>query len=490
MWGRRWKSTPTWWLPSEATLAFLLLRSKPVVQCNMPVSEAAPDDRREVADISRQTLLVISQVYVPDPASVGQHMADAAECLAKRGHRVRVLTSARGYESPDINYPRHEIRNGVEISRLRFSSFGKKTLIRRLFGQLLFLLQVIVKGITCRRLAGILVSTSPPMASLAGLVISWVRRVPITYWLMDLNPDQAVELGKVSKNGLLVRGLRWLNARVFARASDVVVLDRFMADRIRRQYRINGRLEILPPWPHNEALDDVPAAANPFRAEHNPDNRFVVMYSGNHSIASPVTTLVQAAVKMRDDRRFRFMFIGDGLGKREVDEAIKTEQLTNVTSLPYQPLESIRYSLSAADLHAVTLGNNMVGIIHPCKVYGAMAVGRPILLVGPRPSHAADLIDEFHIGRQVQHGDVGGAIAAIKEIAELPSKERFAMGQRARGAVQSQYSRQALCNAFCDVVERSLGGQRSVVTQPSTRTAPSAPVVVANAQSSRQEHCA
>lgn len=456
----------------------------------MAVSEAAPDDRREVADISRQTLLVISQVYVPDPASVGQHMADAAECLAKRGRRVRVLTSARGYETPDITYPRHEIRNGVEILRLPFSSFGKKTLVRRLFGQLLFLLQVVLRGITCRRLGGILVSTSPPMASLAALVISWVRRVPITYWLMDLNPDQAIELGKVSEKSLLAGGLRWLNARVFARASDVVVLDRFMADRIRRQYRINGRLEILPPWPHNDALDDVPAAANPFRAEHNPDNRFVVMYSGNHSMASPVTTLVQAAVKMRDDRRFRFMFIGDGIGKREVDEAIKTEQLTNVTSLPYQPLESIRYSLSAADLHAVALGNNMVGVIHPCKVYGAMAVGRPVLLVGPRPSHAADLIDAFQIGSQVQPGDVGGAIAAIKEIAELPSAERGAMGQRARAAVQSQYSKQALCNAFCDVVERSLGGQPSVVTQPSTRTAPSAPVVVTNDQSSRPERCA
>ena len=37
-------------------------------------------------------------------------------------------------------------------------------------------------------------------------------------------------------------------------------------------------------------------------------------------------------------------------------------------------LATLRESLSAADVHVVSLGADMVGIIHPCKVYGAMAV--------------------------------------------------------------------------------------------------------------------
>src|SRR4051794_22993066 len=135
-------------------------------------------------------ILVISQVYVPDPASVGQHMADVAEQLASRGHRVVVLTSASGYADPNIKYPRREIRSCVEVVRLPFSSFGKRTFAHRLIGQLLFLAQVIARGVTCRRLSGVLVSTSPPMAGFAALVIRLVRRVPFTYWLMDFNPDQ------------------------------------------------------------------------------------------------------------------------------------------------------------------------------------------------------------------------------------------------------------------------------------------------------------
>jgi colanic acid biosynthesis glycosyl transferase WcaI len=416
------------------------------------------------------SLLVISQVYVPDPASVGQHMADAAEAMAGRGYDVRVLASSRGYENSKVKYARKERRCGVDITRLPFSSFGKRTLAHRVLGQGLFLLQVIVRGLFARRLAGVLVSTSPPMASFAAVVIGFVRGVPITYWLMDMNPDQAIAMGKVSTKSPLVAAMRWLNRRVFARAANVVVLDRFMAERVHAQYGVHGRMEVVPPWPHvAAAMPDKetrrqgdkeqplsPPIENPFITEHGLAGKFVVMYSGNHSLASPVTTLVQAALQMQDDPRVVFMFIGGGLGKRAVDEAIESHRPANILSLPYQPLERLLYSLSAADLHIVTVGNGMVGIIHPCKIYGAMAVGRPVLLVGPRPSHAADLIERHKCGWRIDHGDVAGATAMLRQIASTPRAELAAMGERARDAACQHYSKERLCAEFCDIIERGM----------------------------------
>jgi glycosyltransferase involved in cell wall biosynthesis len=442
---------------------------------------------------------VISQVYVPDPASVGQHVADAAQAMAARGYDVRVLSSARGYEDGNEKYARRERRAGVDVRRLAFSSFGKRSLAHRLLGQGIFLLQVIMRSLFARRLAGILVSTSPPMASFAAVVISFVRRVPITYWLMDMNPDQALALGKVSPRSPLVWAMRWLNRRIFVRAASVVVLDRFMAERVERQYDVRGRLEILPPWPHVAAMQDKetrPAASsaerrqgdkeselcgrvslspplplspsisnslrieaqtsNPFVAEHNLAGRVVVMYSGNHSLASPVTTLVETALRMRDDPRFIFVFVGGGIGKRVVERAIHAHKPSNILSLPYQPLERLHFSLSAADVHVVTLGEDMVGIIHPCKIYGAMAVGRPVLLIGPRPSHAADIIERHEIGWRIDHGDVEGLAALLGRISALPPAELAAMGQRAREAVIQHYSKARLCSDFCDIVERGI----------------------------------
>ena len=415
---------------------------------------------------AKPLLLVISQVYVPDPASVGQYMADVAETMAARGVDVRVLTSACGYENPTHTYPRREWRGGVDVRRLPWSSFGKRTLFHRLLGQSLFLVQVILRGVFARRLSAIVVSTSPPMASLAALAIGTLRRVPITYWLMDLNPDQAIALGEVDARSLLAKALRWLNRRIFARAAQVIVLDRYMAERVERQYRVRGRMEILPPWPQHASRADVAPADNPFRREHNRTGRFVVMYSGNHSPASPVTTLVEAALRMRHDRRFLFLFVGGGSGKREVEEAIARHRPANIVSLPYEPLDRLPFSLAAADLHVVTLGTAMVGMVHPSKIYGAMGAGRPVMLIGPRPSQAAALIERYEIGWQADSGEVERVVAAIRQAAELPADARAAIGRRARAAIRDHFSKDRLCGLFCDLVETTIEPSRAAAAAP------------------------
>jgi glycosyltransferase involved in cell wall biosynthesis len=182
------------------------------------------------------------------------------------------------------------------------------------------------------------------------------------------------------------------------------------------------------------------------------------MYSGNHSLASPVTTLVETALRMRDDPKFVFVFVGGGIGKRVVEEAVQKHRPANIVSLPYQPLERLYFSLSAADVHVVTLGENMVGIIliHPCKIYGAMAVGRPVLLIGPRPSHAGDLIERHGIGWRAGHGDVEGLVAVLQQVATMPRAELAAMGERAREAALQHYSKERLCAEFCDIIERGM----------------------------------
>jgi len=176
---------------------------------------------------ARPTLLLISQVYVPDPASVGQHMHDAAAELARRGHRVVVLASARGYDDPTRRYPTRETIDGVEVRRLPLSSFGKASIPVRLLGAGLFMVQCIAHGLFLGGLGRILVSTSPPMAAMAALVIATARRVPIKYWVMDLNPDQMVELGKARAGSPAVRAYDAFNRAILRRSADVVALDRF-----------------------------------------------------------------------------------------------------------------------------------------------------------------------------------------------------------------------------------------------------------------------
>ena len=405
-----------------------------------------------------KTLLVLSQVFVPDPASVGQHMADVAFEMAARGHRVLVYTSARGYENPSTIYPKRETIRGVEIRRLGFASFGKKNLLIRAFGTLSFMLQAIFVVLTTRKLGGIFFSTSPPLIGIAAMIGKWVRRVPIAYWAMDLNPDQLIAMGKLKQTSPAARVLETANRLILKNAALVVALDRFMADRLRRRVPdIDRKMLVMPPWPHEAHLDPLPHSENPFRAKHDLAEKFVVMYSGNHSPANPLRTLLDAARQFKDHPRLQFMFVGGGLGKKEVEAFAREHDVKNIVSLPYQPLADLRYSLSAADVHVVSLGSDMVGIVHPCKIYGAMTVGRPILFLGPRPSHVADILEENPIGRHVAHGDVKSCVAAIQSFLDAPADQLKTMGDTAQRVLTERFTQVHLCGKFCDALEHALG---------------------------------
>ena len=395
-----------------------------------------------------RTIALLSQPYVPDPAAVGQHVADVAIELAARGHRVIVFTARRGYEKASEQYSAREMRDGVEVRRLPFSSFGRRSNAVRFLVGLLFTLQATVRLLFLPGLETLVVSTTPPTAPLAAIVVGWVRRVRVVFWVMDLNPDQLIALGVAQPTSILVRAFDAMNRAILRVADAVVVLDRFMLDRVARKGDVADKLVLLPPWPPEDELMSVEAHDNPFRREHVADGQVVIMYSGNYSPTNPLTTIIDAARRLEHDPRFVFMFIGGGVGKREVTEA----NLRNVISLPYQPLDRLRFSLSAADIHVVTLGNAAVGVVHPCKVYGAMAVSRAILFVGPSPSHISDLIESGRVGWSVRHGDVDGVIRALEHVATDAEATRMA-GARGYAIISERLSKRALCGAFCDVVE-------------------------------------
>lgn len=414
----------------------------------------------------KPVFLIISQVYVPDPAALGQYMADAAIEMANRGYHVRVYTARNGYEDATQVYPKREMKDGVEIVRLPFSSFGKGSIKSRLVAQIIFFFQAMILGLFTRRLAGLMVSTSPPAIGVGGAVISLLRRVPVKFWVMDLNPDQLVVMKVLPATAWPVRVFDLFNWAILRQARDVIVLDRFMAGRVARKAPQHmQKIKVLPLWPHDAQTHDIAHQGNPFRQQHVQPGKFVVMYSGNHTPANPLNTLLDAAQNLQADPRLMVMCVGGGAGKQDVDDRIAAGA-DHIVSLPYQPLAALKHSLSAADLHVVAMGDNMVGIVHPCKVYGAMAVSRPLLLVGPAECHIADLIHTHRCGWHVAHGDVAGAESALREAMAMDPADLHAMGRRAALAIEQSLSRHQLLGQFADLLQAGLPPAQVPVRKP------------------------
>jgi glycosyltransferase involved in cell wall biosynthesis len=157
-------------------------------------------------------------------------------------------------------------------------------------------------------------------------------------------------------------------------------------------------------WPVMEDTFKGIRMSNPFRIENGFEEKIVIMYSGNHAYVHQLDTLLEAALILKDNSRFLFVFVGGGMRKIDVTEFKIKYKLENIVQLPFQPRENIHNSLGSSDIQVVILGNGQVGYTHPNKVYGAMYIGKPILYIGPVESHVADLLNDLDGNISVQHG--------------------------------------------------------------------------------------
>jgi hypothetical protein len=64
------------------------------------------------------------------------------------------------------------------------------------------------------------------------------------------------------------------------------------------------------------------------------------------------------------------------------------------------------------DLHVVVMGDQYVGIVHPCKIYNVLAVKKPFLYIGPNESHVTDIIRQYD-AYVSSHGDAEGVVTNI-----------------------------------------------------------------------------
>ena len=365
-------------------------------------------------------VLLINQVFYPDPASTGQHLSGLAQGLVQRGHEVIVLTSRRGYDDPARYYPARETWRGIDIVRVWSSGFGHGTKGRRAADFLTFLVAATLRALLLPRADVVVALTTPPLLSVLGAALAGLWQSRFIYWVMDLNPDEAVAVGWLEEDGALTRLLEAMSRWSLRQADWAIVLDDYMRERVCAKGIEPGKVVTVPIWMHGDVRFD-PAGRERFRREHGLADKFVVMYSGNHTPCHPLDTLVEAAALVRDDPRIHFCFVGGGMEWRKLHDRAQAEAWPNATFLGYQPFESLPASLSAADIQVVAMGDAFVGIVHPCKVYNFLAVERPFVFIGPARGHVPDLIREAGLDRltvSVRHGESRALAEELRRLAD------------------------------------------------------------------------
>ena len=451
--------------------------------------------------------------------ATGQYLTEVAVRLVERGHQVTVVTSRRAYDHPETEFAKAEIWRGIRIIRIGSTGFGKGAKWRRAADFASFIVSCCARLAMLPRHDRVVALTTPPLISFVGAWLARFWRASFFYWVMDFNPDEAIAAGWLRSGSPAARLLESMSRFSLRRARKVIALDRFMRDRILAKGTVAEKIVVIPPWSHDAEVRFDLAGRERFRRAHGLDGKFVVMYSGNHSPVHPLETLLQAAERMRSDKGVVFCFVGGGSEWRKIGEkaeggrqkaedggrktedgrqqaegggqktegggqkaeggrqktesenqgaeagavcshvsvsAFQRSSFSNVTCLPYQPLDQLAGSLSAADLQVVVMGNEFVGLVHPCKIYNILSVAAPVLYIGPRPSHLSELLDglnQEYSRASAAHGEVDRVVQAIERFRRQPGLS----GRQAPDGVRAVFSKEALLPRLVQELEEGQG---------------------------------
>lgn len=395
-------------------------------------------------------ILILNQGFYPDVVSTAQHASDLAASLAERGHDLTVVSSCRAYDNPNVRFPKTQLWRGVKIVRVSCSGLGKGAKWRRAVDFATYMITSSLSILRMRRFDLVVAMTSPPLVCFLAALLVRIKGGRLVIWVMDLNPDEAVAAGWLLERSPITRCLYGALHYGLSCAERVIVLDRFMRQRIAQKNTPDKRIDIIPPWSHDHVVHYHPELREAFRTEHGLTGKFVVMYSGNHSPCHSLETLLRAAELLSDHPDIVFCFIGGGSEFKRVLMFTRDRELRNVICLPYQPLNRLSASLSAADLHVIVLGDAFVGIVHPCKIYNILTLRIPILYIGPSPSHVTDIVMKSpgNWACLAQHGDVASVVAHILRAASQAQGQ----GSVPEG-LATEFSQDLLLRRFVTVLE-------------------------------------
>jgi len=411
-------------------------------------------------------IIFLNRYFYPDRSATSQVLSDLAFALAERGYRVRVITSRQLYDAPEERLPAHESFGGVEIERAWTSRFGRQNLIGRAVDYFTF---YILAAWTLARLArrhDVIVSkTDPPMLSVIVEPIARWRHAKLVNWLQDIYPEIAEVLGV--GGGSLLRfsyGLmRTLRNRSLKRAAMNVVVGERMAEKVGEFGVAANRVCIISNWADDELIEPEDRLANTCRREWGLTGKFVVGYSGNLGRAHEYRTLLEAISFLEAHPHYSmrpgasptgapvkaqlpgapeivWLFIGGGALYDAFKGEILKRRLHSVMFKAYQPREKLGESLSAADVHVVSLRSQLEGLVVPSKFYGIAAAGRPAIFIGDKDGEIARILARHACGTTIDEGDGSGLAQVILFLSENSERCRE-LGERARKACELEFSK-------------------------------------------------
>lgn len=394
-------------------------------------------------------ILIYSYNYYPEPIGIAPLMTELAEGLVKRGHQVRVITGMPNYPQRQI-YDEYrgklyitEEKNGVIIERCYLRIKSKPNLLDRLLLELSFVFTSFPQALKGKRPDVILLTVPPLLISLPAILLGWLYNCPVVLNVQDILPEAAVRVGLI-KNKSMIRTLEALERFVYRSVHTISVIADGFVDNLIKKNVPGNKISCISNWVNLNFIRPFPKQNNSWRATHQLDDKFVVLYSGNIALTQGLETVIEAAACLRHIKEIAFVIAGES-------EALKTLQkhclacgADNVLLLPLEQREKLPQMLAGADVGLIVQKRNVISFNMPSKIPLLLASGRPIVASVPATGTAAKAIGQSGGGLIVKPESADALATAVLDLYKQPELVAQ-LGQKGRKfAVENYCFEQAL----------------------------------------------
>jgi glycosyltransferase involved in cell wall biosynthesis len=391
---------------------------------------------------------ILTQYYPPEIGAPQRRLSELAQRMVKEGHSVTVLTAMPNYPTGEIHdgyggLTQKEDINGVEVIRTFIYPTKKASLLPRMTNYLSFVFSSAMFGSFKLEKSDYLMVESPPLfLGMSAFWLSRLKRTRLIFNVSDVWPDGLVRLGLLNHKSLSYRLSSWLETFCYNRATLITGQTKGIVTDISSRfpnaitYHFTNGVDI-------EKFGSEKGTNKARSTLTSNDSEIVILYAGLHGLAQGLNQIIDAAELLQNEQ-FRFVFLGDGPEKDNLQKRVREIELLNVTFLDPCPGHDIPAYLASADVILVSLKADYFEAV-PSKLYEAMASEKPVLLVAN--SEACEIVNKYKAGIIARPDDPQGIAQAARQLG-IDKKLRQELGINARRAVQEYFNRDKIVSDF------------------------------------------
>lgn len=304
----------------------------------------------------------------------------------------------------------------------------------------------------------IVASSVHPLTMLAGIQIARKFKVPCVCEVRDLWPETIFAFNKSRENSILgkilVLGEHWIyknaDALIFTKEGDTDYIKEKKWDTgqggdidLNKCHYINNGIDF------NDFINK--SKNNVIEDEDLESDKFNVVYTGAIRPINNIGNLLDTAKLLKDHEDIQFLIYGDGNQKKELEERINNEHITNVKMKGFINKQYIPYILSKSSVNILNYSQTQYNWSRgnsSNKLFEYMASGKPVIST---VKMGYCIIDKYKCGLSIEDGTPQGLADSILKIKDLSKEEYSKISKYAlNGSKNFDFS--ILTNKLIDVI--------------------------------------